>query len=92
MSLFSQRKGIKPLNKEFQREVIDDDLRNRLWSALKIVVWDKHLKSASDSFEEKQVNFLLDKLWLHYLKLPIDERPPFQSAYTSTGAITRKKK
>jgi hypothetical protein len=33
MALFSQRAGIRPLNKLIQRESIDDDLRNALWTA-----------------------------------------------------------
>lgn len=82
MSLFSQRKGIKPLNKEFQRETMDDDLRNRLWSALRIIVWDKHLKNPSHSVEYRQVENLLDVIWIHYLKTPIDERPSFTPRYS----------
>ncbi len=82
MGLFSQRKGIKPLKKEFQRETMDDELRNRLWSALRIVVWDKHLKIDSYSLEQRQVETLLDAIWIHYLKLPIDERPSFTPRYS----------
>lgn len=82
MSLFSQRKGIKPLQKEFQREIIDGDLTNRLWSALKIVIWDKYLKRSSSSNDEKRVNLLLDVLWLHYFKYPLDTRPSFRMPYT----------
>ena len=33
MALFSQRAGIRPLNKVIQRESIDDELRNALWTA-----------------------------------------------------------
>ena len=59
MSLFSQRKGIKPLKKEFQREAIDDELKNRLWSALKIIVWDQYLGDKTYSVTIKQVELFL---------------------------------
>ena len=39
MILFSQREGITPLQKELQRESIDDELRNRLWNILSIHYW-----------------------------------------------------
>ena len=81
MSLFSQRKGIKPLKKEFQREAIDDELKNRLWSALKIIVWDQYLGDKAYSVTIKQVELLLDKLWLHYFKFPLDTRPSFGGSY-----------
>ena len=69
MPLFSQRKGIKPLQKEFQRESIDEELRNRLWSALKIKVWDKwHQASRYNGSYDTQsaiINGLLDRMWLN---------------------------
>ena len=83
MSLFSQRKGIKPLKKEFQREAIDDELKNRLWSALKIIVWDQYLGDKAYSVTIKQVELLLDKLWLHYFKFPLDTRPSFEAVITT---------
>lgn len=80
MGLFSQRKGIKPLKKEFQREAVDSELKNRLWSALKIVVWDEWSpKSMYGSYDDKSiiVNSLLDSLWLNYFKFSLDTRPIF---------------
>lgn len=83
MTLFSQRKGIKPLSKAIQRESADKELRNRLWSALKIFVWDKW--SASNFYTQK-VNQILDMIWLHYFVWPLDERPELQSNYQSKTA------
>ena len=40
MTLFSQRKGIRPASKALQRESVEEDLRNRLWSGLQIALWD----------------------------------------------------
>jgi hypothetical protein len=81
MNLFSQRKGIKPLQKEFQRETIDDELKNRLWSALKIMVWDKNSGSSSHSGDVSRIEMLLDTIWLHFFKFPVDTRPSFRGSY-----------
>ena len=40
MALFSQRKGMRPAAKAIQRESMDEDLRNSLWSGLNIGLWD----------------------------------------------------
>lgn len=79
MALFSQRKGIKPLKKEFQREEIDTELRNRLWSALQLVIWNKHDSGYRLDIEE--IDLLLDVFWLHFFKLPLDTRPSFTGGY-----------
>lgn len=80
MGLFSQRKGITPLKKDFQREAVDDELKNRLWSALKIVVWDEwspvNMYGGYDD-KSKIVNSLLDVIWLNYFKFSLDTRPKF---------------
>ena len=81
MSLFSQRKALKPLQKEFQRETVDDELKNRLWSALKIVVWDKNSGSSSYSADVSRIDVLLDRIWLHFFKFPVDTRPSFRGSY-----------
>lgn len=88
MSLFSQRKGIKPLQKLFQKEAIDDELKNRLWSALKIVVWDRHIKDTYNGSNSRQVDLLLDKLWLHFFKFAIDTRPSFYYQGSQKNAYT----
>jgi len=78
MKLFSQRKGIKPIKKEFQRESVDEELRNRLWSAIKVIVWDKwRPANFYDGYNPSSlvVNGLLDRIWLNYYKLPLDVRP-----------------
>ena len=88
MSLFSQRKGFKPLKKEFQREFADEELRNRLWSAIKVVAWDKwHRADFTGSYdtESRMINGLLDRIWLHYFKWPLDTRPDLHYGQPTGG-------
>lgn len=88
MKLFSQRKGIKPVSKEFQREAVDEELRNRLWSAIKVIVWDNwRPASYYDGYNASSqvVNGLLDRIWLNYYKLPLDVRPPLFVDNSSNG-------
>lgn len=83
MALFSQRKGIRPAAKALQRESIDDDLRNRLWSGLQIALWDhwsprEYMGFQSD--DAKKVEFVVKLIWLHHFKLPVDTMPVFDPA------------
>jgi hypothetical protein len=79
MTLFSQRKGITPLKKEFQRESMDIELRNRLWSVLKITVWDKY---SEQEYNREIVHGILDAIWFNYFKIPLDTRPKYYDAYS----------
>lgn len=83
MSLFSQRKGIRPLEKSMQKESMDDALRYKIWSALTIVVWDRWRARdymGYQSEDSKAVELLVETLWLHYFCLPIDSVPSFKKA------------
>jgi hypothetical protein len=81
MTLFSQRKGIRPLAKTIQRESMDDDLRNRLWSGIKLALWDRwfqgHRQLGSQSVDCREVEHVVELVWLNYFKLPLDKLPPF---------------
>src|SRR5438128_2663925 len=82
MLLFSQRKGILPLQKEVQRESMDSELRNRLWSALQIAVWQKYSGPYVYGYQDpasKQIEALFDLLWLNHFKQPLDTAPPYQT-------------
>jgi AbiJ N-terminal domain 4 len=88
MSLFSQRKGIRPLHKSIQREAIDDDLRNRLWSALKMVIWDNYSPPDALGFmpdDSRRVLRLVREVWLHYFKAPVDTIPDFGSDHPKSA-------
>jgi hypothetical protein len=88
LALFSQRKGIRPMEKSVQRESMDDDLRNRLWSVLKIVVWDKFSRRDMMGYmpedSQKLLN-LVHSIWLHYFRKPVDTIPDFGQDYPKSA-------
>jgi hypothetical protein len=67
---FSQRKGIKPMEKEPQIESMDDALRNSLWNNLHICYW--NTVSETHLFNDHKMNILFNKLWFDFFKSPID--------------------
>lgn len=75
---FSQRLGISPVEKAIQRESMDDELRNSLWSLIQGVYWDNYqctrsaMYGRSDFVKGSNLNPLITKLWLNYFKQPID--------------------
>lgn len=78
MTLFSQRKGIRPMQKALQRESMDGQLRNRLWSALKLTVLDNWQGPTGYGYQDPhsgQIDLLFRFLWLDYFKNPIDTLP-----------------
>lgn len=88
MSLFSQRKGIRPLQKSIQREAIDDELRSRLWSALKLIVWDNYTPRDALGYmhdDSRRLLRLVQEVWLHHFKAPVDAIPDFNSGYPKSA-------
>lgn len=71
MTLFSQRKGFKPVKSVMQIDSMDDDLRNGLWNALTIFYWNKIYVYDGYIKGDDNIN-LFRVLWLDYFKLPID--------------------
>jgi hypothetical protein len=76
MRLFSQRKGLKPLEKTIQRDSLDEETRNRVWSVLKVFVWDKWSQNLDYDYDAQRVQKLLDLLWFRFFKKPSDTQPP----------------
>lgn len=74
---FSERYGYKPIKEIIQLESIDDDLKNSLWSLLKIHVWDHvhHTSGAYGYYLSNNENHkaLCERLWLNYFKKPLDQ-------------------
>ena len=83
------------MQKALQFKSIDDELRNRLWSALKITIWDNWSPEPDVGFRDTKaplVESFIKKLWLNYFKRPIDTIPAFHegSLGRSSYQIIRK--
>ena len=77
MKTFSERKGLKPVRQTIQTDVMTDELRNSLWNALQLIVWD-----SQDFMHDRYGNYpgidgFSELLWFRYFKKPIDERPSY---------------
>lgn len=63
MPKFSQRHGYSQVEQAFQREIIDDALRTRLWNLLKVVIWDTYEKWENHYPERsRQIDWLVKRL------------------------------
>src|SRR6266567_4655404 len=85
MALFSQRAGINLLSKAIQRESIDDDLKNALWTSfhetfVEAYYHDEGEHSFSYHRHRKEMERWLYCLWTKLLKEPSDTEPDFRSA------------
>lgn len=76
---FSERYGVKPVKTVVQTDSIDEELRNVLWSALKMYYWDTI--QISDGIYgrcylagsgNKDMQVVCSRLWLHFFKRPLD--------------------
>ncbi len=80
MSLFSQRKGLRPFQKPIQRESLDRELRNGLWSAVDTQVFSGWDKDSRYSPRAGEIGNLLFAFWLRFFKGATDEQPPTRGA------------
>jgi len=80
---FSQRYGYTPVKSAIQLESIDEELRNALWSVLKLHYWDSvywndeilnRRRLLSNAGNEHMLAFC-QRLWLHFFKKPLDTLP-----------------
>jgi len=78
MTLFSERKGLKPKRVKIQIDSMDDAVRNGLWNVLTVCYWNRsHLTDFSTSSEpdDQALTALVRAIWHSYFKLPIDTIP-----------------
>lgn len=73
---FSQRRGLTNVRVEIQRDSIDEVLRNKLWSALHVTLFnddsDHNLRMAGIN-----ANSVAKRLWLHFFEQPVDTLPSY---------------
>jgi hypothetical protein len=86
MMFFSQRKGLKPVSTIIQRDSINDELRNKLWNILDMVIWKRNDFLRYSSGLQSMENFSTI-LWHSYFKKAIDTRPP--SSYEQLDVIRK---
>ena len=77
MPSFSQRKGLKPLQKLVQLDSIDEDLRNRLWNVLYdwVLVDAPKFTTMSRSSEARRAYSFACKVWCDFFKYRSDAAP-----------------
>ena len=77
MKSFSERKGLKPVRQTIHTDGMTDELRNSLWNALHISVWESEGFMHSRYGNLPEIDGFSAHLWFRYFKRPIDERPSF---------------
>ena len=84
---FSQRIGATPTHKLAQRESLDEELKNSLWSVVSECCFSAYRSpslSPSDGTQyvrKSNMGPLVDALWLYHFKWPIDTIPQFWSEF-----------
>jgi len=75
--MFSERKGLTPVRDIIQRDSVDDALRNGLWNAVKLNVWDflEYHRPNSSWFPESNLYNLFQHYWHNLYKQPLDTLP-----------------
>lgn len=81
MKLFSQRIGKTPIKSVIQTESIDEDLKNALWNGLIIFYWEGKIKYDRLTDNEDAVQVLLSRIWIHFFKKRLDEKPYYFESY-----------
>lgn len=77
MKSFSERKGLKPVRQTILIDGMTEDLRNSLWNALHLAVWESEDFMHNRYGNLPEIDSFSAHLWFSYFKKPIDERPSF---------------
>lgn len=77
MKSFSERKGLTPPRQTIQTDGMTEELRNSLWNALHILVWDSAGFLHDRYGNLPEIDNFSAILWFRYFKKPIDERPTY---------------
>lgn len=87
--MFSHRIGITQAVKLAQKESIDSDLLNSLWSAVTLIYWDSvsYERYSPGMTKKSDRADLITKLWMDFYKQPTDQIP---STFSNVIASIRK--
>jgi hypothetical protein len=73
---FSERSGFRPVRDVIQIGSIDEELKNGLWSVLKIHIWDNvhgtHHRHGVHLSDNEEIETFCGRLWFNYYKKPLD--------------------
>ena len=80
---FSQRYGYTPVKSAVQLESIDEELRNSLWSVLKLRYWDivqwndeiLNARRLLTNYGNEHIFAFCQRLWMDFFKKPLDTLP-----------------
>ena len=76
MKSFSERQGLKAPRQSIQTDEMTDELRNSLWNALHLMVWESE-DFMHSRMRLPEIDDFSAALWFRYFKKPIDERPTY---------------
>jgi len=75
---FSQKKGLTPIRTVIQKGSINEPLRNKLWNAVAISVWDKYHSDGIRSYtRNSNIGPLFCLIWNDFFEQPIDTIPKY---------------
>lgn len=93
MKKFSDKYGYTTVEKAFQRESVDNELRIKLWNILKVSIWDDYEpREYSKRIRAERVDILTKRLWFHYFNKDLDTFPQFRDSYGDKGVYSFLKK
>jgi len=76
---FSQRIGKRPVKTVLQVEIMDDDLRNRLWNTVLEDFFNK-LNGSASNYQESPKGKICKVIWKEFYNFPIDEIPSYSNS------------
>lgn len=78
---FSERYRYKPVREIIQKESMDDELKNSLWSIFYEYIWKRveHGRNQSAYTQNSNIHSLIKSYWLNIFKKPIDTIPKLTS-------------
>jgi hypothetical protein len=88
MASFSQRMGFVPLAKAIQTRLVDEDLRNKLWNNLCVLLWNPHVSNTG--YADPTLRSLTQTIWHDHFSKPLDTIPNyFKGGVNGTYQILR---
>lgn len=85
---FSDQYGYTTPELPFQREMVDLQLRTRIWNVLSVYIWNQYPLRGHDQL---RYDGLIRRIWMDYLNRDLDSMPPYHPRYkdapTSYGAF-----